>query len=250
MEMFAGGVELEPPRIDSPRAVAEQAPDLSREHPGEISVFECRQPTDLLYPGATQALLCPWTDARQEPHGERRQKRGLASWRHDGDATRLTPIAGHLGDNLAGRHAQRAGETRRGLDGDLDGFCQGARLAEVRQDLREIQVTLVHPRALHCRDDLAHGRPDGARVLPVSPVSGTYEHRLRTPSASLRAAHRRADAVLASLVVGGGHYAPSVRVAADHEWPRGELRLLQLLDGCEEGVEIEMRDDRERTCHG
>jgi hypothetical protein len=41
-----------------------------------------------------------------------------------------------------------------------------------------------------------------------------------------------------------------VRVAADHEWPRRELRLLQLLNGCKEGVEIEMRDDRGRTCHG
>jgi hypothetical protein len=41
-----------------------------------------------------------------------------------------------------------------------------------------------------------------------------------------------------------------VRVAADHEWSHGELGLLQLLDGCEEGVEIEMRDDRGRTCHG
>jgi hypothetical protein len=81
-------------------------------------------------------------------------------------------------------------------------------------------------------------------------VPGTYEHRLRTPPAGFRAAHRRADAVLASLVVCGGHYAPSVRVAADHERPRGELRLLQLLDGCEEGIEIEMRDDRRRTCHG
>jgi hypothetical protein len=41
-----------------------------------------------------------------------------------------------------------------------------------------------------------------------------------------------------------------VRVAADHKWSRGELRLLELLDGCEEGVEIEVSDDRGRTCHG
>src|SRR6266508_1792678 len=153
---------LEPPRVDSPRTFAKQAPDLPREHPCKISVFQRRQPADLIDPGATEALLRPWTDARQEPHGERRQKRRLASRRHDGDPARLAPVARHLGDDLAGCHAQRAGETRRSLDGDLDGFCQVPRLTEVRQDFREIEVALVHPRALHRRDDLAHDRPDGA----------------------------------------------------------------------------------------
>jgi hypothetical protein len=41
-----------------------------------------------------------------------------------------------------------------------------------------------------------------------------------------------------------------VRIAPDDERPARELRPLELLDRREEGVEVEMRDDRRRGCHG
>ena len=44
-------------------------------------------------------------------------------------------------------------------------------------------------------------------------------------------------------VVGGRHDPAPVRVAADDERLRLQLRRLQLLDGGEEGVQVEVRDD-------
>jgi hypothetical protein len=41
-----------------------------------------------------------------------------------------------------------------------------------------------------------------------------------------------------------------MRVAPDHEGLRSELRLLELLDGREEGVEVKVRDDFRGTCQG
>jgi hypothetical protein len=38
-------------------------------------------------------------------------------------------------------------------------------------------------------------------------------------------------------------------VSADHERLVAKLGMLELLDRCEEGVEIEVRDDLRRTCH-
>jgi hypothetical protein len=41
-----------------------------------------------------------------------------------------------------------------------------------------------------------------------------------------------------------------VRIAADDKRAPHQLGLLELLDGCEEGVEIEVGDDPRRGCHG
>jgi hypothetical protein len=51
-------------------------------------------------------------------------------------------------------------------------------------------------------------------------------------------------------VVRGRHDAAAVRVAADHERDRRELGSVELLDGREERVEIEMSDDHGTGGHG
>jgi hypothetical protein len=51
------------------------------------------------------------------------------------------------------------------------------------------------------------------------------------------------DAVPAGDVVRGRDDAAAVRVAADDERPPAQLRRFELLDGREERVEVEMRDD-------
>jgi hypothetical protein len=51
------------------------------------------------------------------------------------------------------------------------------------------------------------------------------------------------DAEAARDVVRGRNDATPVRVAADHERLRAELRLLELLDGRKERVEVEVGDD-------
>src|SRR5207248_5569677 len=60
---------------------------------------------------------------------------------------------------------------------------------------------------------------------------------------SFGAAHRGVDPVGARDVVRRRDDAAAVRVAADDQRLRAEARVLELLDGCEERVEIEVRDD-------
>ena len=55
------------------------------------------------------------------------------------------------------------------------------------------------------------------------------------------------DAELPRRVVRGRHDPAAVRVAADDERAPAELGLLELLDGREERVEVEVRDDHRRS---
>ena len=63
---------------------------------------------------------------------------------------------------------------------------------------------------------------------------------MRAPAQRLGAGHRRTDPELAGLVVGGRDDAAAAGVAADDERLRSELRVLELLHGGEEGVQIEV----------
>jgi hypothetical protein len=55
------------------------------------------------------------------------------------------------------------------------------------------------------------------------------------------------DPVAARDVVRGRDDAAPVRVAADHQRSRAQLRRLELLDRGEEGVQVEMRDDHDEA---
>jgi hypothetical protein len=57
------------------------------------------------------------------------------------------------------------------------------------------------------------------------------------------------DPELARSVVRRRHHAASAGVSAHHERLVAELRMLELLDRCEERIEIQVRDDPRRTCH-
>ena len=66
---------------------------------------------------------------------------------------------------------------------------------------------------------------------------------MRTAPERLRGAHRGVDPEPPRLVVRGRDDAAAVRVAADDERLRPQRRVLELLDGREEGIEVEVRDD-------
>ena len=118
-----------------------------------------------------------------------------------------------------------------------------AGVVERRSELAEIEVALVDPRLLDRRDHLAHDRPDLARVLAVERAARPHEHGLRAAAERLGARHRRDDPELPGHVVRGRDHAAAVRVAADDERLPAELGALELLDGGEECVEVEVRDD-------
>ena len=66
------------------------------------------------------------------------------------------------------------------------------------------------------------------------------EHDVGAAAERLGRAHRRADAEAPRDVVRRRHDAAAARVAADDERPRAQRRVLELLDGGEERVEIQM----------
>ena len=70
---------------------------------------------------------------------------------------------------------------------------------------------------------------------------------MRAAPLGLGARHRGVDSEPPRHVVRGRHDPAPVRIAADDERPRPEPRLLELLHGGEEGVEIEVRDDHTRS---
>jgi hypothetical protein len=135
------------------------------------------------------------------------------------------------------------GEAGRAADGRLHGLGHGARPAEVRRHLTHVQVALVEPCALDLRHHLAHCTPHRLRVLLVEPVARAQEHGLRAAAKGLGARHRGVDPVPARDVVRRRDDAAPVRVAADHERPGAQLRVLKLLHGREERVQVEVRDD-------
>ena len=73
---------------------------------------------------------------------------------------------------------------------------------------------------------------------------------MRAAAQRLGAAHRGVDAEAARDVVRGRDDAAPARVAADDERLRAELRVLELLDGRVERVEVEVRDDHTNKCTG
>ena len=186
-------------------------------------------------------------DAGELAHVERREKRRFPPRRHDEQPARLPQVARHLGDDLARRDTERAREARRAAHCRLHGLGHTPCLEEVRGDVGHVEVALVDAGALDRRHDMPHRVPDGARIVAVQRVSGRDEDRMRAAALRLGTAHRRVDAEAPRLVVRGCNDAAALRVASDDQRLPAQRRVLQLLDGCEEGIEIEMRDDHRNT---
>ena len=161
----------------------------------------------------------------------------------DREPARLAPVGGDLRHHLRGRDAERAREPRPRLHDGPHGLGERARVVEGRRDLAEVEVALVDPGLLDGRHDLAHDRPDLARVLAVERAARADEDGLRAAPERLGARHRRDDAEAPRDVVRGRDDAAAVRVAADDERHPPQLRVLELLDGGEERVQVEVRDD-------
>src|SRR4029079_3806588 len=79
---------------------------------------------------------------------------------------------------------------------------------------------------------------------PVERVPRTEKDDLRAAAEGLGRAHRRADAEPPRDVVRGGDDPATVRVTSDGERPRPQRRILELLHGSEERVEIQMGEYR------
>ena len=61
------------------RAVAQHPSDLAGQERAQVEVAERREPADRRHAGRGEPLLRARADARQRPHGERREERGLGA---------------------------------------------------------------------------------------------------------------------------------------------------------------------------
>ena len=142
--------------------------------------------------------------------------------------------------------SERAREARSATHGRLDRRCDRPRAREVGGDCAEVEVALVDSGALEPRDDLSDRVPHDPRVLPVERMPWPQEHGGRAAPQRLGCAHRRVDPELPGRVVGSRNDSAAVRVAADDERLLAQLGILELLDGCEERVEVEVGEDPHR----
>ncbi len=235
------GRELESARVDPAGAVVQHAADLAAQE--RVVVLERGEVADRLDAGCLQLLVPARADPRQEAKRQRRQEGCFPPGPYHHQAGGLPPVGRDLCDDLRRGDAQRAREPRARAHDGLHRLGERPRVVEGGRDLAEVEVTLVDARLLDRRHDLAHDRPDLARVLAVERMPRPHEHRRRAAAQRLRARHRRADAVAPRDVVRGRDDPASVRITADDERQAPELRVLELLDGGEEGVQVEVRDD-------
>ena len=190
------------------------------------------------------AAAAPRRAARPpEPaHVERRQERRLAAGRTTVSPPGLRRSLAILATTFeVATPTRRSGSSRR-----APRPARPRRGRAPRRSLARPRRGRGSPRRAPCarRSARPRGRrPRPRRVLAVDAVPRTDEDRVRAAAKRLGAAHRRVDPVPARHVVRGRDDAAPVRVASDDERLRPQLGLLELLDGGEERVEIEVGDD-------
>ena len=154
----------------------------------------------------------------QEADRERREERRLAT-RADGRQPGRACAGRRRPSPPPSRSRRRAStsQLRPRPHDRLHRLGERPRVVERRRDLAEIEIALVDSRLLDRRDDLAHRRPDLARVVPVERVPRPDEDGVRAAPQRLGARHRRVDAEAPRDVVRGRDDPAPVRVAADDQ---------------------------------
>ena len=172
----------------------------------------------------------------------------------------LSPYDG----SLVGRVARGGpAETLRGIDAaeramasPLPAHERAAILDRVAALLKERHDEVAQTISAEAGKPMKAARVEAERAVSTYTMAAVEARRLAGEVVPMwaapkrfRAAHRRVDPEPARGVVRGRHDAPPTGVSADHERLVAKLGMLELLDRCEEGVEIEVRDDLRRTCH-
>ena len=232
---------LERACVDPAGALAEQGTDLAGQEGAQVGIRERCERTDRLQARGSKPSLGarPTPGSLRTSNGARNDASvpGGTTVRPAGLRRSLAILATTLLDATL---ATRSGSLlpHRGLHRLGNRPC----LSEAPGDLAEVEVALVHPGPLDGRHHFAHGAPHRLRVLLVDAVPRPDEDRLRAPAQGLRTGHRGLDPEPPRLVVRRRDDSASVRISADDKRVCTELAL-QLLDGGEEGVQIEVPEN-------
>ena len=123
--------QLERPRVDAARAVAQLGADLAAQNHAQLLVGEGREPADRVDAGTDEPLLGARPDAGQQANRKRLEEMRLAAGPNDGEPARLAPVGRDLGDDLRVRDAERARQARARANDRLHGLGERARVVEV-----------------------------------------------------------------------------------------------------------------------
>jgi len=191
-----------------------------------------------------QLRRCHLAYAPQSLDRQRVQELQFAAGLDDEQSVWLADAAGHLrqefgaGDPDRDRQANLGSDTRPEPGGDLD-RCSG----DLGQPA-DVEERLVDRDALHEWGGVAEDREDVLARLGVRVEARRDDDRLRAEVVRRASTHRRADPERFRLVACGEHH-----TAAHDDRLSPQPRLVALLHGGEEGVEVGVQDVRARHEH-
>ena len=221
------------------------------EQPDELVLADLLELGDGVDAGPPQPLGGRRADAGDDRDLHRPQQVELGARRHDRHPVGLVELAGDLGEELRRGDADGRGEPA----GDLVHPARAARsptsvtVATSRSGspaaARSTKASSSESGSTSGREVAQHLHHLLAR-LAVGVEPAAQERRVRAAGPCLAARHRRADAERPGLVGRRGHDAAAAG-AADDDRLAAQRRLVALLDGGEEGVQVEVEDRRGRT---
>ena len=161
-------------------------------------------------------------------------------------AIRLGELGRELRHELRARGADRGGSPP--VTSETSRLSSAKGVVETRR--RQVHRVGRHPRSTNASSrDSGSTSGDRSRSTrhdllaggPVGPEATRQERRMGAPPTRLMARHGRTHAEHAGLVGSGCHHAP-LTDPTDDDRLAAQRRLVPLLDGCEERVQIEMQD--------
>ena len=180
-------------------------------------------------------------DAPETFDRQRVEKRQLAVGRHDEQAVGLGDAARHLGEELRPGHAHR---DRQAHSFESVAFQSRSDLGRRPRDPLEpanVEERLVDRQPFDKGRGIVEHAKERPAGLGVDRHPRRYDHRTRAQPPRLPAAHRGAHAEGLGLVARGEHDS-----SADDHGPAAQTRIVPLLDGRVERVEVGV-EDRRRT---
>ena len=212
---------------------------------GEFCHLCALQVRDGADPQPVQLLHGDRPHAGHGPGGQRGDHLHLAAgWDHH-QAVGFGHLAGHLGDELAGADAHAGGEPLGALEQvGAQLLAQGAQLVQVVAVVApglKVDEGLVDAERFHQRRQLAQQRHHDPAGLAVGVEAAAEHGGVRCAPTCLVHRHGGSDPVGAGLVGGRRHHAPAADATHDHGLA-AQGGLVALLDGGEEGVEVQVED--------
>ena len=178
-------------------------------------------------------------DTGNSSHGKAFKEAGHGFRPQQKKSIRLALFRGYFRKEFHGSYAHRAGQAARSFTHSfLELAPQLLHRPEKTFEPRGIKISLVHGSHFHERRKTGKRFAHDGRHLCITAQARAEINAVRTASAGLCNGHGRMDAELPRLVGAGAHH--TAVLAAHDERPPPQGRIVELFDGCEEGIHVHM----------